>query len=91
MLVYADTLIVDNFEFRRNLNAANQILWTDETKAVLNVAKRLNERKKNLIPLNFHGHPRRRIYATSGWLPKLLSTFQGLLQQVRQRDQLQPI
>ena len=47
MLVYADPLIVDNFEFKRNLNAANQILWTDETKAVLNVAKLLYERIKN--------------------------------------------
>ena len=35
--------------------------------------------EKKLIPLNCHVHPRRRIFATSGWIQKLLGTFQGLL------------
>ena len=52
--------------------------WWD--KSVLNLAKLLNKKIKKLVPLNCHGHPRRRISATSGWLPKLLGTFEGLLQ-----------
>ena len=40
---------VDNFEFKRQKKKSRptKCLWTDETKAVLNVAKLLNEKIKN--------------------------------------------
>ena len=48
MLVYPSTLkkeslVIDNFELKRDLNAANQMSLDDQTKAVTIAAKLLNE------------------------------------------------
>ena len=51
--------------------------WWD--KSCFKCTKNSQWKNKKLIPLNCHGHERRRISATSGWLPKLLGTFQCLL------------
>ena len=68
-----------NFECKRNLNAANQMSLNWWDKRCFKCSENSQWENKKLIPFNCHGQPRRRISATSGWLPKLLGTFQGLL------------
>ena len=38
-----ESLVIDNFELKRDLNAANQMSLDDQTKAVTIAAKLLNE------------------------------------------------
>ena len=86
VLVYPSTLkieslVIDNFELKRDLNAANQMSLDDETKAVTIAAKLLNEEIKN------HSNempwpPEEKDLCcnkVADYIPKLLDTFCTIL------------
>ena len=86
VLVYPSTLkieslVIDNFELKRDLNAANQMSLDDETKAVTIAAKLLNEEIKNHSiempwPLEKKDLCCNKV---ADYIPKLLGTFCTIL------------